>query len=521
MADTTDRILMRYQSQDFNKVIAEQQSLGKVYDQTAKAQDKVNASATKLSTKLSKLGSFGRDLRQAGGFLGSDTLMALGNFADGLSDVGQSIDAVDKKGSKLSKLFSVGGGIAAIAGAGLGSKIYDATIGQAQGTNTETILWQIGELIKAGFNVDTLRVQAQQAFLQAQEAEQFGGLQKDLGNIGKSRLDQLGFYTGPRDEEGMRAALKMAEEYIKTAPEWKPALPGEKELLNYKLIGEVMAAGLREELQKLESTRAQEANRKANTASWQSAMGRTGNIFSAGQSMLQAGSTFQNRQAGARNVYASALYAIEQETGQKRAEIIKNYSQSLLQLDQDYYAQRQQVAEQYGVETARLEADHQKSIKRMQEDHQGRLKKLVESRDALAVEDEIEAFNKERGRAEEDYAIMMQERQADYAAQLREMEQAHQQQKAERARQYQEQLRDLAVQAQQRRQQEANEYALLLRDILQTFTDARNEWAAQVNNSTNVTNNSNKNANVKIDAQGVNASTIESAVYGALRQAFS
>ena len=82
MPDSVDRILMRYQSQDFGKVIAEQQTLAKRYDDTAKGQDKVNKSASNLERRLSKLQSFGRNLRQAGGFLGNDTIRAAGDLAD-------------------------------------------------------------------------------------------------------------------------------------------------------------------------------------------------------------------------------------------------------------------------------------------------------------------------------------------------------------------------------------------------------------------------------------------------------
>src|SRR5512139_2591247 len=104
----TDYIKLIYDSEGFKKAANEQLALGKAYETTARKQeqfntglDKTTRSSDRLLTRMGKLSSFGRDLRQAGGFLGSDTLMALGSFADGLGDVAQSADAVTSKGSKL------------------------------------------------------------------------------------------------------------------------------------------------------------------------------------------------------------------------------------------------------------------------------------------------------------------------------------------------------------------------------------------------------------------------------------
>jgi hypothetical protein len=490
-------------------------SLGNL-DKTSKKIDQTTTSTARLTDKLGKLSSFGRDLRQAGSFLGNDTLTAIGGVADGFGDVAQSIDAIVKQKGSLGKVL--GGLGAVVGGVGIGSQIYDATIGRIQGTNTGEILDRIGQLIAAGFNVDTLKVQAQQAFIEQQKGVEFGTLQKGIKNIGKSRLDlaqEMGIYTGPRDEAGMKEALRKTEEYLKTA---KDALPGE---VDYKLQAVVIAAGLREELKRLETERSLKSQTEARAASAVQYMNRAGGIATAFAGMARAGSTFENSKAGAAQKYQNALAFISQEVAQKRLDLAKSYNADTLALDKQYYAQRQELAQQYGIETARAEEDHQRSIQRLTQDHGKRIQKLAESRDALAIEDEVDAYKTERQRAEEDYQVAARRRNEDYANQLAQLDQAHREQEAERRAQYAQQLVDLQKYADDRRTQETIEYGQLLKDIVQAFVDARNAFAAQMQ-TTNTTNNT-ANVNQTINAgQGTYMpQAIKQATYEAISEVFT
>src|SRR5512139_1143604 len=111
MADNSETVLTKYQSVGFDNLLKEQQRLAQGYEKAAGAQDKVSTSSGRLESRLNKLQGFARDLRGVGGFLGNDTLTALGSWADGLSDIGGSIDTLSSKGSKLGKILGIGGAV--------------------------------------------------------------------------------------------------------------------------------------------------------------------------------------------------------------------------------------------------------------------------------------------------------------------------------------------------------------------------------------------------------------------------
>jgi hypothetical protein len=494
--------------------IHEREKLNQSFNVSGRATDKVSASSDRLITRMGKLSSFGRDLRQAGGFLGNDTLYALGNFADGMGDVAQSIDAVSKSKGKLGKAIGIGGAV--LGGIGLGTQIYDATIGKAQGTDTGTILNQIGQLISAGFNPEILKVKAENAYFSELKGVEFAGLQREISNIGKSPLDklsQMGLYGGPRDKASMEEALKLAEEYIKKNPSFNPTDPNAV----YRLQAELIAAGIRKELSDLAAKLASKESAETITNTIQ----RLSSVGSAFSSLQSASQLASGRKSQADSLYSQSLKLIAKDVADKRLDLAKSYNAQTLEADRQYYAQRAELAQQYGVETQRAEEDHQRNIQRLSQDHTKRLKKLVESRDALAVEDEIEAYQDERQRMDEDYQVAARRRSEDYANQLQQMEQAHREQEQQRRAAYQQQLVDLQTYAQLRRNQEAVEYGKLLKDIVQAFTDARNAFAASISNSNNVTTNKTANVTTNITGPsgGISLPLIEQTVYGAIEKA--
>lgn len=491
MTDTVDRILMRYQSQDFDKVVSEQQTLAKRYADTAKAQDKVSTSGTNLQTRLNKLQTLGRNMRQAGGFLGNDTIRAAGDLADGLSDIGDSITAITKNGGRLGK--ALGGLLAVTGGITAGFGIYDATIGKLQGQTSANILDQFGQFAQAGFNQDQLYKNVMAKML--------------------PELNNAAFQVKVADIKAEMATVNYSKDIQKQST---------GNVINDLLVNGVSAlfSGQAGFLQRGIQAGKELYDRPRREALL-STVTQAQNLWGAGQNFMQAGQLLTQRQRGAQNQYQAALYAIERETGQKRAAIARDYANDLISIDENYYKERQKAAADYGIEASRMEAEHQKDVRRMQEDHQDRLKKLAESRDALAIEDEIDSYSKERKRAEEDYTDAARMRQEDYARQMAEMERAHQEQRNARQRQYQEQLRELSQQAAIRRQQELEQYQLLMKTIIDAFVKARNDFATSVSNSNTTTTNS-KTANVTNHiTSNLNADSIASVINDVLVKAFN
>lgn len=461
--------------------------------------EKAGKSTGRLTEKLGKLSSFGRNLRQAGGFLGNDTLQQIGNVADGFGDIADSVDAIVKQKGSLGKV--VGGLGAVIGGIGLGSQIYDATIGKMQGGNTTgNILDQLGKFAAAGFNqeqlaknmqfeVSMLRVQAQNVAIDAANAvyEFKQALQKNPEAINKatgSIYDALSTLLGPAGGQMGKYSAAAASVSAEQAA---------------KAQGEKIAQAIVQY------------------------MSRAGGIASAFTNLQSAGKNFEQRKSAAGRTYQNALDFLAKEVSQKRLDYAKQYNADTLELDRQYYQQRSELAQQYGIEAQRAEEDHQRSIKRLTEDHNKRIKKLAESRDALAIEDEVDAYKTERQRQDEDYQIAARRRSEDYANQLAQLERAHQDQEAQRRADYARQLADLQVYAAQRRAQEYAEYSLLLKDIVQAFVDARNAFAAQMQatNNTNNTANVTQNINGTGAGGGISPQDVKAATYDAITQAFS
>jgi hypothetical protein len=464
-------------------------SLGNLGKTTA-AIDKAHVSTSRLTDKLGKLSSFGRDLRQAGGFLGSSTLTAIGDVADGFGDISQSIDAIVKQKGGLSSVLKLGA--AGIGGAIAGAGIYDATIGKMQGTDTATILKQIGELFRVGFNPETLRIEAQTAYLSAQVME-----------AGKYSYEPSKVEPGLAKElrsKGIGGDLSQAA--------LAKALSDEEKLLQLRLTeGDVVGstvAMVQDNITKIKAAMKSaglESYSDKNAASLLEYTKRAGGIASAFGGLQGASNKYTSSRSFADSTYQQKLALLAKEISTKRIELAQQYNADTLKIDAQYYAQRSELARNYGVEAERAEEDHQRNIARMTKDHDKRMSKLAESRDALGIEDEMSAYQDQRQQADEDYQIQARRRSEDYANQLRELDKAHREQEAERRNAYNQELADLQVYAQNRRNQEAVEYGKLLRDIVQAFVDARNAFAQQIGAGN--TTNTNQTANVTQNFNGV------------------
>ncbi len=202
----------------------------------------------------------------------------------------------------------------------------------------------------------------------------------------------------------------------------------------------------------------------------------------------------------------------------QRIQAAQQLDASLAAIDQSYYANRLKMAESFGLEAQRAEEDHQVQMRRLSQDHAQRMSKLADSRDALGLEDEMKSYETQRSNAEEDYQIQESRRQQDFAIQLRDLEQAHRQQRQERIDQYNQQLADQQAFAETQRQIVINGMTDLVRSLIGVFQQTA--LAAGNNQSTSsVTSNSvvqnNNFGNVS------NPAVIQQVVYQAIHDVFS
>lgn len=361
----------------------------------------------------------------------------------------------------------LGIGVAGFAGFEIGKGIYDATIGKLQGTNSTEILERIGKLIEAGFSVDTLRVQAENAFIATQNQDAFKKFQDQLAGKGDTTLDKIGFYSGPRDLAGMQKALAQTEDYIKTAPDYKPPAEGEADQLNYKMIAQVIAKGLREQI-------AIEMKKATDTKTMESM--RTG---------LQNSLTLQNRLSAASQQYHAdelaikkQLATVERDVANQRLAAAKSLAASLAEMETQYYDNRAKVAASFGEQELRAEQEHQKSMQRLREDHDKRMSRLADSRDALGLLDEMDAYETERKRAEDDYSDAQGQRNKDYQLQLREMEDNFRAQRQARITEYNQQLIDIAAYWREQKNIIAEQMKTIAKAVMDAFVQANKDYQA-------------------------------------------
>jgi len=386
----------------------------------------------------------------------SGMIQKVGSLTMQFSRLKASLDKMPKGVTK-----ALGGAVAGFAGFELGKAGYDAIFGKAQGTSANETLDRLGKIIAAGFNVESLRVQATNAYIAAQEQKEFTTFQDQLaGKDTDSILGKLGMYTGPTDLEGLLKAKKQTEAYIEKNP---PLAPGTNEALkasgqlmrvDYGLIAKVMLTGINEAISKAQAGQQVESRK--------SGVGAFGDYQKAQEDALKTSNDvkadiekrFNDNEADRLQDFSEQKAAIIMSSQEWEKNALVSLNKSKLEIaisgikveawaEKDYYEQRSQMAASYGVQTARAEEDHQRSMLRMQQSHNRALGKLADDRDALGIEDENDSYEIERKNAEEDYGVSAGRTSEDYALQLQEMEKSFADQRAQRAEDRAEQLAQL------------------------------------------------------------------------------
>jgi hypothetical protein len=451
MADNDIIIATRYTTEGYDAAISKAERVGRTFRD--------------LSSGLTRLGAL----------MNSELLRSVGNTITGFQELA---DTVSNTYKIIKDVPVVGKLLAGAGGAFIGSSIYDATIGKLQGTNTETILRQIGELIRVGFNPETLRVEAQIAQVNAMTVEN-SKYKYDPNNIGdiNERLKGTGVSVTGGDVNTLRKAVEETQKLLDIRIKEGDQVGS--------TVGQVATA-----LKIL-----QQALKDAEAANKDAATARLNQIFDPIKSKIKAAADIQDRLSSASKTYHAAqmdrakeLAEINAEVYQRRIAAAQSLTADLAKLDSAYYENRLRMAESFGLESQRAEEDHQREMRRLSQDHNRRMSRLADSRDALGLEDEIQNYEDQRKAAEEDYAVMQARRNQDYAIQLRDMEKAFQQQRQERINQYNEQLRDISKYLIEQRKLVNQQFADIAKAVMEAFTNAARAYTSVTNNQTTSTN---------------------------------
>lgn len=449
---------------------------------------KLTSALDKLDQSSIKLMRAGMGLREIGDLFGSKMLSDIGRLTQGVGGLVNSLGDVQKIVKEIGKSPLALGGIAAAGGAVLGSSIYDATIGKAQGTSTGKIFDQLGQLLQYGFDTERLTKDLQ---IKAQIA------QVDAANA-VFNFKQAAQKNDP-------AANKVTSQIL-------GAFGG----LSMLGLGNLKPYG-------------QAAGDVANTQLKSRLDTKTLDQMAA---KLQAAATLQSKLADASKSYhaaqldrAKSLGALEADIANKRAAAASSLAADLQKMESDYYANRLKMAQDFGAETARLEEDHQKEVRRAAEDHGKRLRKLAESRDALAIEDEVDTYETERQRAEEDYQTQAQRRSDDFAQQLRDLEDNFRRQRQTRIDQYNQQLIELNDYLTAQRKIIADQFAAIAKAVMDAFTGASQQYTQSTGGvsgtSTNNTTNTNRSVTQNMQFGSVSdPNQIKALVYQGIVDAF-
>lgn len=133
----------------------------------------------------------------------------------------------------------------------------------------------------------------------------------------------------------------------------------------------------------------------------------------------------------------------EEDAANRRQKLMQDFVDNSNEAEDAYYADRAERAAEFGIDMARAEQDHQIAMRRMREDSMVRQKGAIRSRDAIALLEERRDYERDRGRAEEDFSIQMARRNEDFARQMQQMEANFAQQQEARQKAFDEQIKEL------------------------------------------------------------------------------
>jgi hypothetical protein len=113
---------------------------------------------------------------------------------------------------------------------------------------------------------------------------------------------------------------------------------------------------------------------------------------------------------------------------------------------EDYYNDRSKLARDYGIDIQRAEEDHQREMRNMLIDHNFKVEGLLGEQDAFGILSEMQSYEKERSRAEEEYAVESSRRSEDFTLRMSDMEREFALERARRLEDFSQQQQEAEVQ---------------------------------------------------------------------------
>jgi len=183
----------------------------------------------------------------------------------------------------------------------------------------------------------------------------------------------------------------------------------------------------------------------------------------------EAWNALLDKMAEMRENYGDKLIDIEQSYQDKLADIAEGYQEKLADISAGYNEKMADIDQKNVEAREKIMEEYYKNLKRMAEDHNDSLDDLIRERDARGILKEMQRYEKERRRAEEDKDERLAEQEK--AAQKEREEAAKE---AEKARQEAAKDRDRAYADAAKDREKAREEAR--KDLEKALADARKQW---------------------------------------------
>jgi hypothetical protein len=178
------------------------------------------------------------------------------------------------------------------------------------------------------------------------------------------------------------------------------------------------------------------------------------------QSQARETQQFQTSQAQSLREHLASITSIQDQANKEQAkakeryeaqvaDFLKDEGKAEQKAEADYYKNRRKLAAQFNEEVRKAEADHQKQMRRMQEDHLLSLEDAVRAQDAIGFLSEQRNYERDRGRAEEDYGDQVKEQSKEFAQATKEMEEEFKAQREQRQQEREERLAEMQTQYEQ------------------------------------------------------------------------
>jgi len=202
------------------------------------------------------------------------------------------------------------------------------------------------------------------------------------------------------------------------------------------------------------------------------------------QDRLDTVAEYAKQRAKLERDYREDLADIDQEIAEARSSSSKSeieYRKTITQTTrdyqrddqadlEDYLRRRAKLSRDYNIDVQRAEEDHQRQMRQMQEDHDDRIQQLLFENDAFGILAEMQSYEKERARQEEEYQVDAARRSEDFALRLRDMEE-------EFAIERQKRAEDFRIRIQEQIKQRQEERAAEIADLMQRRKELQEQHA--------------------------------------------